>query len=146
MGGLGSSRWGSYRKRYTVEECQLIDCRVTASQAEMVSRIVPVVTTPQHFGEKRYWATCPVCGRRVMHLYIPPGQERMACRNCWNLTYESCQTSGQVENLARLVQRHLNLPQDETLSMIRFEKWIHKEHRFQARKQRLALRKPKWQK
>lgn len=56
--------------------------------------------TRPNFGGLRWWFLCPVlmrgsrnCGRRVGKLYLPPGGRYFACRACYDLTYESCQTS-----------------------------------------------------
>lgn len=58
-----------------------IDCKVT------------FVSTPCHFGGKRWWFNCPVvvngqvCNRRVGVLYLPSGKEVFGCRRCHNLAY-----------------------------------------------------------
>jgi hypothetical protein len=44
---------------------------------------VQVVTTPCHFGHKRYWFLCPSCGRRCAILYP------WVCRVCASGRYES---------------------------------------------------------
>ena len=55
--------------------------------------IVPLVTTPCHFGGDRYWFLCPMykegekCNRRVGVLY--QAGEYFACRHCYELTYSS---------------------------------------------------------
>lgn len=45
------------------------------------------------WGSRRYWWTCPACGRRCGVLYMPPGVARFACRACHDLTYTTCQES-----------------------------------------------------
>jgi hypothetical protein len=58
---------------------------------------VPVTSTRPHLGGRRLWLLCPLvrdgirCGRRVGRLYLPPGQQVLACRLCYNLTYRSAQ-------------------------------------------------------
>ncbi len=49
---------------------------------------VPLERTPCHYGGKRVWFRCPArgCGRRVAILY---GSGIFACRNCYQLAYES---------------------------------------------------------
>lgn len=54
-------------------------------------------------GYKRWWWTCPNCGRRCGVLYLPPGAVKFACRSCHNLTYRSCQESNKTNFLARLI-------------------------------------------
>lgn len=54
---------------------------------------IPLATTPCNFGGKRYWFVCPwyangiFCGRRVGALFM--GGKYLACRHCYNLTYNS---------------------------------------------------------
>ena len=52
---------------------------------------VPLCTTPCYFGGRRWWFRCPECGRRCRILYLPPKQDRFACRTCHHLTYRSQQ-------------------------------------------------------
>jgi hypothetical protein len=59
--------------------------------------IVPVESTPCHYGGKRWWFVCPLvvddckCQRRCRIMYLPPGAEYFGCRECHRLTYESRQ-------------------------------------------------------
>lgn len=59
---------------------------------------IPLTTTPCYFGGKRYWFICPwysngqYCGKRVGVLY--KGGNYFACRNCYDLTYNSRNLSG----------------------------------------------------
>lgn len=66
-------------------------------------------TTRQHYGGRRYWWLCPACGRRCAHLY---GGKIFACRQCYDLTYESAQTgdprSERVERRMRAIRRRLS--------------------------------------
>lgn len=50
---------------------------------------VSLVTTPCNFGGVRYWFGCPHCGRRVVVLYLAPGDTHFRCRHCNNLSYHS---------------------------------------------------------
>lgn len=69
------------------------------SNGEDVRLPIALQTTPTQFGGKRWWFTCPLlkdgktCGRRVGKLYIPPCEKYFGCRQCHNLTYDSCQQS-----------------------------------------------------
>lgn len=51
------------------------------------------------YGGRRYAFVCPTCGRsmRTMHFY----KDRLACRICLDLTYNSCNKSHQHDALAR---------------------------------------------
>ncbi len=60
---------------------------------------VELTQTPCFYGGFRYWFICPLtkdgvyCGNRVGKLYLPRGGRFFGCRHCYDLTYESCQTS-----------------------------------------------------
>jgi hypothetical protein len=59
--------------------------------------LIPITRTWPYIGGVRYWFKCPVehngkpCGRRVKKLYLPPGAQVFGCRECYALTYRSCQ-------------------------------------------------------
>ena len=46
--------------------------------------------TVPNYGGKRWWMLCPVNGRRVGKLYLPPGGDIFASRQAWRLGYQ-CQ-------------------------------------------------------
>ena len=57
-------------------------------------------------GSKRFYFKCPgldgrACGRRVGKLYLPPGEDRFACRACHNLTYRSSKEHNKREDELR---------------------------------------------
>lgn len=54
---------------------------------------IELVSTPCHFGGKRFWFVCPMrsCGRRIAKLYFPPNKNGFLCRHCHNLTYQGRQ-------------------------------------------------------
>lgn len=55
---------------------------------------VGLVSTPSNLGVAvRWWWLCPTCYRRCLKLYFPPRADRLACRLCHNLSYESAQAS-----------------------------------------------------
>ncbi len=75
---------------------------------------VNLVTTPCYFGGARHWFGCPWCGRRVVVLYLAPGDVYFRCRHCNNLSYHSrnrCrieswgETSRQIERLQSEIKR-----------------------------------------
>lgn len=55
---------------------------------------IPLTFTLTPWGARRYWFTCPDCGRRSGALYLAPGRRRFSCRLCCKLTYTSSQESG----------------------------------------------------
>jgi|WetSurMetagenome_2_1015567.scaffolds.fasta_scaffold06003_2 hypothetical protein len=67
----------------------------TRRETDKAKYPVTLVTTPQPKGGLRYWFKCPLqgCGRRTAKLYLPNGALYFGCRQCYNLTYESCNES-----------------------------------------------------
>lgn len=52
--------------------------------------VVPLETTPCHYGGVRYWFNCPNCFKRVATLFL--GNNLLfQCRTCQNLNYASQQ-------------------------------------------------------
>lgn len=62
---------------------------------------VPFDYTEPHFGGVRVWFECPRCGTRRGKLYLPPSQQRFACRECYGLQYRSSRDSGNKMKRAR---------------------------------------------
>ena len=78
-----------------------------SSEPEHYDYKIVLVTTRPHFGGLRWWFVCPLmnegrsCARRVGKLYLPPGGRYYGCRQCYQLTYESCQESHKYDSLWR---------------------------------------------
>ena len=57
------------------------------------------------FGGVRHWFLCPAvndgvyCGNRVTKLFLPPGGSVFGCRECYDLTYQSCQESHKYDKV-----------------------------------------------
>jgi hypothetical protein len=57
------------------------------------------------FGGVRYWFLCPAvkddvyCGNRVTKLFLPSGGSVFGCRDCYDLTYQSCQESHKYDKV-----------------------------------------------
>lgn len=66
-----------------------------------------------NYGNKRPWFSCPRCYARVAVLFLKG--LHFCCRSCHDLTYYTCQESGNLNNMAiRRVNRVLaNLKSDE---------------------------------
>ena len=66
-----------------------------ADEAIDLNYSVGLVTTQCNYGGVRWWFVCPGpnCGRRVGKLYLPARAAEFWCRNCHDLTYESCRES-----------------------------------------------------
>ncbi|OGR01458.1 MAG: hypothetical protein A2511_00880 [Deltaproteobacteria bacterium RIFOXYD12_FULL_50_9] len=90
--------------KYTVGICTVIvdtrdpdhaslELQFSVNGKDKIKDISLVATYPP-FGGIRWWFLCPHCGKKKTHLYfsfVNPG--KIACRQCENLTYRSCQTS-----------------------------------------------------
>lgn len=74
-----------------------------------VEEVVPLQSTRPNFGGVRWWFSCPrtidgeMCGRRVGKLYRTPEGQHFACRQCLDLTHESCQKSHRHDGLFALM-------------------------------------------
>jgi hypothetical protein len=66
-------------------------------------------STPTPWGARRYWLTCPACGRRVGKVYLPPGDQYFACRRCHDLAYRSNQEQHEFDGLYRTIARQLRI-------------------------------------
>ncbi|RYB01414.1 hypothetical protein D3272_26165 [Lichenibacterium ramalinae] len=71
---------GSIRLRYEV---------LSRGDLVVMGDRLMLVSLPQPFGGRRWWATCPISGRRVKSLYLPAGALRFASREAYGLRYES---------------------------------------------------------
>ncbi len=66
---------------------------------ENVRYTIALSSTRPPFGGHRWWLHCPLivsgrrCDRRGTKLYLPPGARYFGCRECYSLTYRSCQES-----------------------------------------------------
>jgi hypothetical protein len=61
--------------------------------------------TECRLGGVRYWFLCPAvkddvyCGGRVTKLFLPSGGSVFGCRQCYDLTYQSCQESHKYDRV-----------------------------------------------
>jgi hypothetical protein len=85
----------------------LILCLRYVTAGQSVDLPIHLATTRLPVGGRRWWFICPgssaleICGQRVTKLHLPPGGLRFGCRTCHDLTYRSCQESGQLDSMAR---------------------------------------------
>lgn len=74
-----------------------------------VESCISLTTSCPHYGGVRWWFRCPVTGKRAAKLYRPPGRKYFAHRSVHDLTYQSCQQSGQLEGLLNLLGKSLGV-------------------------------------
>lgn len=58
---------------------------------EAVEQVISIDQTPCNYGGYRKWFLCPRCWKRVAILYGTG--KYFFCRHCYQLTYDSCNTS-----------------------------------------------------
>jgi hypothetical protein len=58
---------------------------------QQIEQRIALVSTVPHFGGRRWWMLCPLTGRRVGKLYMPPGAAKFGSRVAWRrpLLYRS---------------------------------------------------------
>jgi hypothetical protein len=72
--------------------------------SEMVTTRIDIEFTKVGYGE-RPWFNCPACSKKTSKLYIV--EELYSCRICHNLTYLTCQESGDPLDYLSLKIRRL---------------------------------------
>lgn len=113
MGGINSGNRKSEKKglvtdfrkfdSYTMKHpCQL---EVTIGEAKQVINII--YNDRKRHGGKVYYVECPVCKLRVRFVYLR--NNRLACRVCQDLTYESSQCKNKNYSLAKRILQDYNL-------------------------------------
>ena len=71
--------------------------------SEDISTAIRLHTTRPNFGGRRWWFECPLlvgdreCGRRAGKLYLKG--RYFGCRDCHDLTYQSCQESHRFDEI-----------------------------------------------
>jgi hypothetical protein len=85
---------------------------------EHVHSCISLISTTPHFGGRRWWFKCPAKGIRVGKLYLPPLAIHFASRQAHDLTYTSCQQSGQFNRFCRTLARTLGRDEAELRTML----------------------------
>jgi len=57
---------------------------------DIAKQTINITSTQCQFGGERYWLQCPCCHKNSYRLYRPGDAPQFACRDCYNLTYQSC--------------------------------------------------------
>jgi hypothetical protein len=87
--------------------------------ATSMEQKVELVKHPCNYGGSRYYFACPAvadgvyCGNRVTKLFLPSGSKVFGCRDCYDLTYQSCQESHKYDNIFG----HINNADIDSLSV-----------------------------
>jgi hypothetical protein len=102
FGGDGGCVWLSYN-----------------TPGENVRYCISLISTAAHFGGRRWWFKCPVNGIRAAKLYLPPTAIRFASRQAHDLTYKSCQQSGQFNHFCRRIASHLGRDEADLRAILR---------------------------
>ena len=74
---------------------------------------IPLQSTEQRLGGRRWWLCCCLCGRRAAKLYQPRGEVNWGCRTCYRLTYRSCREAHRGERLRASLTKWLLREDDE---------------------------------
>ncbi len=90
-------------------------------------------TTRTPLGGDRWWWVCPACCVRRARLYVDPRGRGPLCRDCLDLTYQSCQENHRMNAMERMIMYRCGYPK-ETLNWIR--RW---EEKREARPKALNL-------
>ncbi len=99
-GCSGSLSWSSRGKKtgsihFEIEKNRMVlkynSRRSPESDWEEVKQNIFFDNTPCNFGGFRKWFHCPKCYKRVAILY--GAGKYFFCRHCYNLTYDSCNSS-----------------------------------------------------
>jgi hypothetical protein len=95
------------------ERLELIYSNTRRGERKDVRQLVRLTFTQPHYGGKRWWMLCPVSGRRVGKLYLPPGGDIFASRQAWRLGYQSQRDAPRDRPFERLfrLQKKLGSPQ-----------------------------------
>lgn len=131
---------GNDYKIYTVgiHEGILIHGSVTTKERVPVyDYIVQIVWSPCNYGGKRPYFICPgsvndiPCNRRVVKLYRPLYSHYFLCRHCLDLTYPSCNESGDTHYTARRrterIARKLGIAEPMDVYTMRRPKGMHRK-------------------
>ncbi len=79
--------------------------RITGiARGREINCTIALVGSPMHFGGERWYAICPITGRRCTVLALPPGTTQFASVKGWKVPYES-QRECQVHRAYRAIDK-----------------------------------------
>jgi hypothetical protein len=95
------------------------------SKGEGIHDWISLVSTVPHYGGRRWWFKCPSTRLRTSKLYLPPGADHFASRQAHDLTYRSCQESGEFGRRCRRVARYTGRDEAEVRNSLLRQKADH---------------------
>jgi hypothetical protein len=75
-----------------------------------IEQRIELIRWPCNYGKFRYYFACPAvkngvyCGNRAEKLYLPPAAKVFGCRDCYDLTYLSCQESHKYDKISKHIE------------------------------------------
>jgi hypothetical protein len=95
---------------------------------EDIEQRIDLTTTPLPWGGLKWWFRCPRCwpgsdSLRRRKLYLPPGATHFGCRQCYDLTYESCQEAHRFDAMYRSMAAELGGDWRDVRRMLTEETW-----------------------
>ena len=98
----GSVSYAANMHEFGKERLELTLTNNRHGQREEIRRAVWLTNTQPNYGDKRWSIFCPVNGRRVGKLYLPPGGDIFASRQAWRLGYQCRRDAGRDRPFERL--------------------------------------------
>ena len=95
------------------ERLELTYSNTRQGERKDVRQTVHLTHTVPNFGGKRWWMLCPVSGRRVGKLYLPPGGDIFASRQAWRLGYQCQRDAARDKPFERLFRLQKKLGCEE---------------------------------
>ncbi|SLN18715.1 hypothetical protein [Oceanibacterium hippocampi] len=105
----------AYRAYMLDGEAKRLELRY-AVNGESRFQSIPLEWTRPGFGGRRWWFICPVSGRRVSTLMLPPGGDLFAARQAWGLAYQSQRENAYDRAISRAQKIRMQLGGDPSLA------------------------------
>ena len=105
----GAWNWRRYGwvVHYRVFACSS-SLHLSFDHGRLVKQDIQLERTEPNYGGMRWWFLCPMCSRRVSRLHLPSHAYYFSCRQCYDLSYESAQSSHKKsEAFFKLIARDL---------------------------------------
>lgn len=92
---------------------------IYTKKEEAINEEISISSTVHKGNGLRFWFLCPLiknhnyCQNRVSKLYLPNGAKYFGCRECYELTYESCQNSRKLGSFYGLMAEQMGCTVEE---------------------------------